>query len=361
MNTAIQIGRGAEIVEYMTDASVFSKFQDAMDSRSARPFIQSVLLEVARRPELWTCEPESVMVSALQIALLRLSVEPTLGHAYLVPFKDHGIAKCQKIVGYKGLKQLAMRTHMYEALNVTRVWKGESVEVERLSGKVSITGQATSYTEIIGRVAYFKMTDGYEKALAMTTAEIHAHAKKHSNGYDHPKSAWKNPKMMGAMEEKTPFRLLMLRDGYLDPFDMSLVKGEESVPMSNAPMIDAPEPVQLLTGKKARRPDEVKAWLVGRVGELAMRNKVEADAQVRAVLTQKLNECFGDDPMANKSRHDLLVSLTGYATVTNLPGATVRALLEWLVPVRGPEGQMTLDQVSAEEARGASRMSESGG
>jgi recombination protein RecT len=49
------------------------------------------------------CDPRSVMAAVFQVAQLGLEINPALGEAYLVPFKD----KCQVIPGYLGLMKLA--------------------------------------------------------------------------------------------------------------------------------------------------------------------------------------------------------------------------------------------------------------
>ena len=75
---------------------------------------------------------------------------------------------------------------------------------------------------VLGRVAYFQLTNGYEKALYMTTEEIHAHAKRYSKSYNFKGSVWQAYKVGekdNPMEMKTPLRLLIQRWGYLDPQD----------------------------------------------------------------------------------------------------------------------------------------------
>ena len=66
----------------------------------------NVLQVVQSNSLLSKADPMSVFMSAATAASMNLSVNPSLGEAYIVPFK--GQAQFQ--VGWKGLVQLAQRT-----------------------------------------------------------------------------------------------------------------------------------------------------------------------------------------------------------------------------------------------------------
>ena len=175
--------------------------------------------------------------------------------------------------------------------------------------------------------------------------------------------------MVGAMEAKTPFRLLMEHDGYMDPFELGMSGREdlspqppslqgrgnvvegEAVDVTPTPGLDtAGTPTRPPTGEGGvRSPVEVKAWLVQKAGELAMRNKIEATTEQRAKVMLYLNQCFAPDPMADKKRADVCKWLTGYATLERMPGVTVLALGVWLIG-RTAEGKMFLNEQAKAEA-----------
>jgi len=352
--TAIQTFENIRPIEsLLKNRDVMARFAEALGMEKAQPYIASVLMTVMKSRDLMQCEPESILFAALDAAQLRLSVAPQLGHAYIIPFAR----KATMIVGYKGMKFMAIRTGLYAALDSIPIFQGERVEVDRMGGWAEPTGdKATDLTKIIGRLAYFKMNDGYKKALYMTREEIHAHARQFSKGYNSPDSAWRKPWMVGAMEAKTPFRLLMEHDGYMDPFELAVSKREEESQIVVGSAVDvtpppAPSPFSKSENGEGgiRTPEEVKAWLVGKVGELAMRNRVEATAAQRAKVMKALNDCFAPDPMADKKRADVGKWLTGYATLERMPGATVLALGLWLI--RMNDGQAFLDPQTREEAR----------
>jgi recombination protein RecT len=75
-------------------------------NNTAAAYISSVIIAVGASEALQQCTPKSIAVSALRAATLGLSVDPALGKAYLVPFKNEATL----VVGYKGLIDLATRT-----------------------------------------------------------------------------------------------------------------------------------------------------------------------------------------------------------------------------------------------------------
>jgi len=368
--TTIQMFEKVRPIEALLKSKdVITRFAEALGMEKVQPYIASVLMLVMQNPDLMQCEPASVLFAALDAAQLRLSVSPQLGHAYIVPFKELGTPKATLIVGYKGMKFMAIRTGLYEALDCIPIFQGERVRVDRMGGWAEPTDdKATDLTKIIGRLAYFKMNDGYKKALYMTLEEIHAHARQFAKSYNNPKSAWRKPWMVGAMEAKTPFRLLMEHDGYMDPFELAMagredraevVEGEARKVVSNPDLTPGPfqgsEAVEVVSppdptsGKGSQTAETLRERIVRRAGELAMKGKTEADSSQRALLTLRLNECFAGDPMADKKRHDATKALTGYATIDRMPGTTVLAMI-WCI-CRVSEGKFLLDEKAAEEVR----------
>lgn len=226
-NTAIE-----KVSNYMRSDVVRARFADAVGDRFAGAYISSVLLAVANDEtgNLAKCRPESIYVSALRAATLRLCVDPGLGQAYLVPFGG----KATLIVGYKGLYDMAVRTGRYRYINVNPIYEGERIEENRISGLItleSLQGQRVS-SKIIGWLSAFEMLPvkgqkyGLAKTLYMTVEEIHEHAQKYSKSYDSPKSGWKTD--TAAMERKTVLRILLRKWGYLDPADAAVLSEIEN-------------------------------------------------------------------------------------------------------------------------------------
>lgn len=201
---------------FMRSPQILERFQEILGDRGARAYVSSVLLAVANNDALQECSHASIVSSALRAATLSLSCDPAIGQAYLVPFGRVATF----VVGYKGLRDMALRTNKYRYIHVDKIYNGEGVDIDRITGAARMMGGKES-DEIIGWVASFETTNGFRKTIYMSKEEIHIHAKKYSKGYDRPSGVWKqNP---AAMEKKTVLRQLLMHWGALDSRDELLM------------------------------------------------------------------------------------------------------------------------------------------
>jgi recombination protein RecT len=241
--------------------AVRERFEAILNER-AEVFMSSLLSVVAGNSALQNCDTGSILTSAAKAAILNLPIEPSLGFAYIVPFKNDATF----ILGYKGYIQLAIRTSAYDAINATEIYVGEEIEENRLTGEISLDGNRTG-DEVIGFAAYFRLNNGFEKFKYMTIDEIHAHAEKYSQSYGHPKSAWTTN--FDDMGKKTVIRLLLSKYGLLSinmqdadisliPDDGRLTEPEDIVvpdfgDIVEGEAVDAePEPEQAKKGAKPK-------------------------------------------------------------------------------------------------------------
>jgi recombination protein RecT len=204
------------ITNYMESAVVKARFAQIMGERGASNYIASVLIAVADSWALQKCTPISIYTNALRAATLRLSVDPGVGQAYLVPFGE----KATLIVGYKGLHDMAVRTNRYRYINVSQIYEGQEITQDQITGFHKIGGGRTG-NRIIGWIGAFEMLarfGGYSKTLYMTVEEIHEHGQKYSKSYSKKDSPWQTEP--DKMERKTVLRLLLRRWGYIDPADV---------------------------------------------------------------------------------------------------------------------------------------------
>ncbi len=79
-----------------------------------------VLTAMNRTPKLLDCTKESLWLSVLNCAALGLFPDP-LGRAYLVPYGT----KCELIIGYKGLIDLAYRSDRIGMIQIKAVYAGD--------------------------------------------------------------------------------------------------------------------------------------------------------------------------------------------------------------------------------------------
>ncbi|MBQ4494714.1 MAG: recombinase RecT [Selenomonadaceae bacterium] len=164
------------LVAYVNN-EVMKKAIEAKLGNNAPQFTSALVNIYNSNKLLQQCDSRSIVGAAMLAATMGLSITPSLGQAYVVPFK--GSATFQ--IGTRGLIQLAHRTGKYERLHAGKVYAGELKGFNPLNGE-PIAGEKIS-DEVVGYVAYMRLTNGFEKTLYMTVEEIKEHAQKYSQSY----------------------------------------------------------------------------------------------------------------------------------------------------------------------------------
>lgn len=159
--------------------------------------------------ELQKCEVRSIIGAAVFAETLHLSLAPSLGQAYIVPY--NGKAALQ--ISYKGLIQMALRTGQYLRLHAGPVREGEYAGINPMTGE-PILGQRKS-DKVVGYVAYLKLISGFEKTVYMTVEELKEHALKYSSSYKYQRNSSIWTKNFEAMATKTVLRMLLGKWGVL--------------------------------------------------------------------------------------------------------------------------------------------------
>lgn len=211
------------VEKMMENKDVKKKFQDVLGSK-ANGFIASLI--TASKNDLKDVEPGSILKSAMTAATLDLPIEQNLGFAYLVPYNK----KAQFQLGYKGYIQLAIRSGQYKTINAIAVYEGEIKKVNRLTGEFELNENEDEINRenIVGYMAYFKLVNGFEKALYMSKEEMEAHAKKYSKSYTHGKnSLWKTD--FDSMGIKTILKRLISKYGIMSVDMQTAILSDNSV------------------------------------------------------------------------------------------------------------------------------------
>lgn len=187
----------------------------------AQDLTSSLLSVVNNNALLQNCEPGDVIKAALQAASMRLPIDPNLGFAYIIPYKNTKASKAagydvydvQFQVGYKGFIQLALRSGEIQKINVRDVREGEYKGEDFVSGDLQFEKIedpiAREKAPIVGYLAYIKLSAGFEKMLYMTNVELRAHAKKYSQTFKRGYGKWVDD--FDAMSRKTVVKLLISR------------------------------------------------------------------------------------------------------------------------------------------------------
>lgn len=196
-------------------------------------FINNLTAVVANDAKLQACEPVTLMYAALKATALRLPLDPNLGQAYIIPYKNNRERKteAQFQIGWKGFIQLAIRSGQFQAINTTDIREGELQGYNLMTGEVNV--QAVPDREnkpVVGYLAYFKLTNGFAKSLYMTAEEIEQHATRYSQSYRgkyKDSSLWATDK--DAMAKKTVLKLLLNRYAPLSVDMQNAVAADQSV------------------------------------------------------------------------------------------------------------------------------------
>lgn len=220
------------ISKYLDSEIVQKRFATVLGEKNAAAYAASVMITVKDSYSLQKCTPESIYTSALRAATLRLSTDPATGQAYMVAYG----ARATLIVGYKGLYDMAVRTGRYRYINVSKIFEGQEVEENQITGFHSISGKRTS-DKIIGWLGAFEMNPargqltGFGKTFYMTVEELDAHGLRYAPSYGHKNkkgehdSLWQTDPQ--AMYRKTVLRLMLRKWGYLDPADVQVLNDME--------------------------------------------------------------------------------------------------------------------------------------
>lgn len=208
----------AKTLKGMLEMPAYKNKFNEMLGKKAAGFMSSIIAVANNNKLLAKAEPATVIGAAAQAAMLDLPINQSLGFAYIVPYK--GAAQFQ--LGYKGYIQLAQRSGQYVDIGAKTVYEGELEYENRLLDKFKF-GERTG-DKVIGYLAYFRLTNGFEKMLFMELDEMIAHAKKYSKSYSGGTDKW-GLADFNTMAEKTVLKRLLSKYGPLSI---------ESVQMSQA-------------------------------------------------------------------------------------------------------------------------------
>ena len=216
------------------------------DQEVARKFVAEISTLVGNNASLQVCDAGSILSAGLLAQTLKLPLAPTLGFAYLVPYKN----KAQFQIGWKGLVQLALRSGQFERLGVRDVHEGEYVGQDEFGDDMFKFSHDYDEKPIIGYYAYFVLTNGFKKTYYMTKAQVTAHANRYSRAFASTSGTnlWKD--QFDMMAEKTVLKLLINRYAPLSVEMTTAIQADQAVVKGNGEYeyVDN-EPEAIGTGK----------------------------------------------------------------------------------------------------------------
>lgn len=177
-------------------------------AENAGAFMASIIELYQSDGALQKCDPNRVVLEALKAATLKLPINKQLGFAYIIPYNN--VPTFQ--LGFRGLIQLAQRSGQYRYINSDVVCEGESVNYNRITGMLEISGTAKSETPV-GYFAYFQLLNGFEKCVYWTREKVEAHAKRYSKAWSKADSPWHTN--FDAMALKTVLKTIISKYGVM--------------------------------------------------------------------------------------------------------------------------------------------------
>lgn len=168
-----------QLKQFMESNVVQNKLKSLVGKNSA-VFTTAVMQIANGSPSLLKCDHKSLLSAACMAATLNLPINPNLGFAYIVPYKN----TAQFQLGYRGFIQLALRSGQIQRLVSVPVYKQNLVSYNPISGnEYDWTCQVNPNEQPIGYLAYIRLNSGFEAEVYMTAEEVRNHASRYSMSY----------------------------------------------------------------------------------------------------------------------------------------------------------------------------------
>ena len=179
-----------QVKNLLESEDVKGRINEILGERAAA-FTTSVIQLVNQSAQLAECDALTVVNAAMTAATLDLPLNNNLGLAYVIPYNVREgqiwVKKAQFQLGYKGFRQLALRTSQFKNLHQTDVREGEIIKRDRLTGEIEFNwvqdDEERLKLPIVGYVSFFQLNNGFRSTLYMSNDELEAHALKYSKVY----------------------------------------------------------------------------------------------------------------------------------------------------------------------------------
>lgn len=210
--------------------SVRQKFEEMLGKRSSQ-FMTSITSVVSNNALLQKADVNSIIMGSAVAASMDLPLNANLGYAALVPFNSKEGCFAQLQVMVKGWTELFLRSGQCQAIICETVYEGQLVKKNKFTGEYVFDEDAKTSDKIVGFMAYFRLTNGFEKYEYMTIEEIKAHAQKFSQTFRRGSGIWKDH--FEEMAKKTVLKRLITKWApksiemqRMAMFDQSVVNGD---------------------------------------------------------------------------------------------------------------------------------------
>jgi recombination protein RecT len=223
---------------FLNSESIKNKFAEVLgDKDKGVAFVTSILSVVNSNGQLASADQNSLYTAALMAATLDLPINPSIGHAFLVPFNTKQSDGSYKVmvqfqISAKGIKQLAMRSGQFLRINDDQVREGEIESIDRMTGEIKFKWiqdpKERLSKPVIGYVSYFELLNGFKSTFYMTKEEVELHAKTYSQTYKkYGTGLWKD--QFEKMASKTVIKLHLSKDAPLSTSIQKALVSDQAV------------------------------------------------------------------------------------------------------------------------------------
>lgn len=225
--------------------SVKAKFEEMLGKRASQ-FMTSITSVVGNNSLLQKADVNSIIMGAATAASMDLPLNPNLGYAALVPFNSKEGCFAQLQIQVKGWVELFLRSGQCQNIICETVYEGQLVKKNKFTGEYVFDEDAKKSDKVVGYMAYFRLSNGFEKYEYMTVEEVKAHAQKFSQTYRKNIGPWKE--MFEQMAQKSVLKRLLTKWApksiemqQIAMFDQAVIKGDIN-DMGNAQTVYADNP-----------------------------------------------------------------------------------------------------------------------
>lgn len=166
--------------------------------------VRIAMTELRKTPMLQQCDPMSFLGAIVQAAQLGLEPGNSLGHCYLIPYKN----ECTLQIGYRGMVDLARRSGNIKSISARCVYEGDDWKI--IYGTAEEIHHVPKFQskKMTHVYAAAQLSDGGVQFEVMSVADVEQIRDRHSMGYKrNPNtSPWKDH--FDEMAKKTVVRRL---------------------------------------------------------------------------------------------------------------------------------------------------------
>lgn len=109
------------VYSYMMENA--SKLSLCLPDYDSKKLARNIYMAYAKNDTLFRCDISTVFGSIIQALQLNLEIGDNLGHCFLHPVKVNGEYRCQLIVGYKGMIDIALRSNQVKDIDAGIVYQ----------------------------------------------------------------------------------------------------------------------------------------------------------------------------------------------------------------------------------------------